>query len=127
MTAGLSFNLNYTFSHALDDVSNGGVANQPFGIFQTAANIEYPQNPFNIRGNYGSSDYDVRNYFSAGIVYSDVSRHSGFHWGPNRVFSGWTFRVISSFVPVCRSRSSTATTPTVWQDSTTEGQFLPRP
>ncbi len=87
---GLSFNFNYTFSHSLDDVSNGGITNEPFGIFETAANITLAQNPFNIRGNYGSSDYDVRNYISASIVYNDLFRHSGFHWGPNRVFSGWT-------------------------------------
>lgn len=90
MSNGLSFNLNYTFSHALDDVSNGGITNEPFGIFETAANITFAQNPFNIRGNYGSSDYDVRSYFSAAIVYSDIFRHSGFHRGPNRVFGGWT-------------------------------------
>ena len=89
-TSGLSFNFNYTLSHALDDTSNGGISNEPFGIFGTAANITYAQNPFNIRGNYGSSDYDVRHYISASIVYSDLFRHSGFHWGPNRVFSGWT-------------------------------------
>jgi hypothetical protein len=90
ISAGFSFNLNYTWSHALDDVSNGGVANEPFGILVTDASITTAQNPFNIRGNYGSSDYDVRNYFSATFVYSDMFRHSGFHWGPNRVFSGWT-------------------------------------
>jgi len=90
MSNGLSFNLNYTWSHALDDVSNGGITNEPFGIFETAANITFAQNPFNIRGNYGSSDYDVRSYFSAAIVYSDIFRHSGFHRGPNRVFGGWT-------------------------------------
>ena len=90
MSNGLSFNLNYTWSHSLDDVSNGGITNEPFGIFETAANITFAQNPFNIRGNYGSSDYDVRSYFSAAIVYSDIFRHSGFHRGPNRVFGGWT-------------------------------------
>ena len=30
LSAGLSFNANYTWSHALDEVSNGGVANEPF-------------------------------------------------------------------------------------------------
>jgi hypothetical protein len=32
LTAGLTFNLNYTWSHALDEVSNGGVSNLPSGI-----------------------------------------------------------------------------------------------
>ncbi len=87
---GLTFNANYTWSHALDDVSNGGVANLPFGILDTDPSITVPQNPFNIRGNYGNSDYDVRHYFSMNFVMSDAIRHSGFHYGPNRVFGGWT-------------------------------------
>ncbi len=90
MTSGLTFNLNYTWSHALDDVSNGGVANLPFGILVTDPSITTIQNPFNIRGNYGSADYDVRHYLSASFVYTDMFRHSGFHWGPNRIFGGWT-------------------------------------
>jgi hypothetical protein len=90
ISAGLSFNFNYTWSHALDDVSNGGVANLPFGALQTDANVTLPQNPFNIRGNYGNSDYDVRHYISASFVFTDALRHAGFHYGPNRVFGGWT-------------------------------------
>jgi hypothetical protein len=90
MAAGLSFNVNYTWSHAFDDVSNGGVANEPFGILDTDPSISLLQNPHNVRGNYGPADYDVRHYVSASIVFSDMFRHAGFHWGPNRVFSGWT-------------------------------------
>ena len=90
LSAGLSFNLNYTWSHALDIVSNGGVTNEPFGILVTDPSITTPQNPFNIRGNYGNSDYDVRHYLSATMVFSDVFRRAKFHWGPNRIFSGWT-------------------------------------
>ncbi len=90
VSAGLSFTLNYTWSHALDDVSNGGVANEAFGIFQTDPDITSPQNPFNIRGNYGSADYDVRHYFSANMVLTDMFRHVGFKYGPNQVFGGWT-------------------------------------
>ena len=90
LSAGLTFNVNYTWSHALDDVSNGGVANLPFGILVTDPSITVLQNPFNVRGNYGNSDYDVRHYFSASFVLTDMFRHAGFHWGPNRVFGGWT-------------------------------------
>jgi hypothetical protein len=90
VSSGLTFNLNYTWSHALDDVSNGGVVNEQFGIFQTNPNISYAQNPFNIRGNYGNADYDVRHYFSANLVLADTFRHAGFKWGPNRIFGGWT-------------------------------------
>ena len=90
LSAGLTFTFNYTWSHALDDVSNGGVANEPFGIFQTNPDITSPQNPFNIRGNYGSADYDVRHYVSANFLLTDMFRHTGFKWGPNQVFGGWT-------------------------------------
>jgi len=90
LSAGLTFNVNYTWSHALDDVSNGGIVNEPFGVFQTNPNITVPQDPFNIRGNYGSSDYDVRHYFSASFVMTDLFRHAGFKYGPNQVFGGWT-------------------------------------
>ncbi len=90
LSSGVAFNLNYTWSHALDDVSNGGVVNEPFGILATNISIASPQNPFNIRGNYGSSDYDVRHYLSATVLFSDVLRHAGLRWGPNRIFGGWT-------------------------------------
>ena len=90
LAAGVSFNVNYTWSHALDMVSNGGVANLPFGILVTDPSITTPQNPFNVSANYGNADYDVRHYLSATVVFTDLFRHAGFHWGPNRVFSGWT-------------------------------------
>ncbi|MBV9502387.1 MAG: carboxypeptidase regulatory-like domain-containing protein [Acidobacteriaceae bacterium] len=90
ISSGLTFNLNYTWSHALDDVSNGGVTNGQFGLFQTNPNIQFPQNPFNIRSNYASADYDVRHYFSANFVLSDMFRHVGFKYGPNWILGGWT-------------------------------------
>ena len=90
LTAGVSFNLNYTWSHAFDEVSNGGIANLPFGIVVTDPSVTTPQNPFKIKGNYGNSDYDVRHYISATVVFTDMFRHAGFHWGPSRVFGGWT-------------------------------------
>lgn len=106
VSAGLNFNLNYTWSHALDDVSNGGVANLPFGILDTDPSITTLTNPFNIHANYGSADYDVRHYLSANFVLNDMFRHAGFHYGPNRVFGGWTlssnwfFRTGLPFTPI---------------------------
>jgi hypothetical protein len=91
ISSGINFNVNYTWSHALDDVSNGGVANLPFGILVTDPSVTVLQNPYSVRGNYGSSDYDVRHYFSANAVVTDLLRKARFHWGPNRVFGGWTF------------------------------------
>jgi outer membrane receptor protein involved in Fe transport len=82
---GFQFQLNYTWSHALDEISNGGLL--PFN-FNTNTSILNPVNPFNIRQNYGNADYDVRNYFSANYVWDDVFRHM-FHGGPNALVGGW--------------------------------------
>jgi hypothetical protein len=90
LSEGLTFNLNYTWSHNLDVVSNGGVSNLQFGIFQEDPEVTLVQNPHDIRAQYGNADYDVRHYFSANFVYTDMFRHSGFKWGPNSVFGGWT-------------------------------------
>lgn len=58
----------YTWSHALDDISNGGFL--PFN-FDTNSSILSPQNPFNLRTyNYGNADYDARQQFNASYVYT---------------------------------------------------------
>jgi Carboxypeptidase regulatory-like domain len=90
LSAGLSFTLNYTWSHALDDISNGGVANLPFAALATNFSITTPQNPYNLNANYGNSEYDVRDYLSANLVFTDVFRRAGLKWGPNRLLGGWT-------------------------------------
>jgi hypothetical protein len=90
LSAGLSFTLNYTWSHALDDISNGGINNLPFAILSTDESIQFPQNPYNLKSNYGNSDYDVRHYLSANMVFTDVFRRAGLKWGPNRLVGGWT-------------------------------------
>jgi outer membrane receptor protein involved in Fe transport len=84
---GFAFQLNYTWSHALDEISNGGLL--PFNDTTDVSPLN-PFNPFNIRANYGNADYDVRHYFSANYVWDNALRHL-FHWGPNPVFGGWTF------------------------------------
>lgn len=67
--------LNYTWSHALDEISNGGFL--PFN-FTTNASVLGPQNPFNLRQfNYGNADYDTRHYLSANYLWNT----------PN--FNGW--------------------------------------
>ena len=45
--------LNWTWSHAMDEISNGGIL--PFG-----GNGYYPINPFNLAMNYGNADYDLK-------------------------------------------------------------------
>jgi hypothetical protein len=83
---GFAFQLNYTWSHAIDEVSNGGLL--PFNNTTNVSPL-LPVNPFNLRQNYGSADYDVRHYFSANYVWDDLFRHF-FHGGPNAILGGWT-------------------------------------
>jgi hypothetical protein len=90
LSAGLTFTVNYTWSHNLDIVSNGGVSNLQFGIFQTDPEVTLIQNPHNIDAQYGNADYDVRHSLNANMVLTDMFRHAGFKWGPNSVFGGWT-------------------------------------
>lgn len=61
---GLSGRFNYTYSHALDEVSNGGVL--PFTVIYSIPGQIDPQN---LRRNYGSADYDVRHNISASYIY----------------------------------------------------------
>ena len=50
----------FTWSHAMDDISNGGFL--PFN-FDTNTSILAPQDPSNFRRyNYGNADYDVRRH-----------------------------------------------------------------
>jgi hypothetical protein len=87
MSSAFTWNLNYTWSHAQDISSNGGLESANLGESGSVLN---PQNPFNVRANYASSDLDVRHYISFGWVATDVFSH-GMHWGPaRRIIGGWT-------------------------------------
>jgi hypothetical protein len=61
---GLSGRFNYTYSHAFDDISNGGVL-----LFSVFDSIPTQINPYNLAANYGPSDYDARHELSASYVY----------------------------------------------------------
>ncbi len=83
LSHGLNFDLNYTWSHGLDDVSNGGV----FAINTNTA-IGTQISPYGLRqGNYGNSDYDIRHSFTGDWVYSPPYRF-GNHF-VNSAFGGW--------------------------------------
>jgi hypothetical protein len=58
---------NYTWSHALDDVSNGGFL--PF-VLAANASLLNPENPNDIRQSYGNSDYDIRQALSINGVWT---------------------------------------------------------
>jgi hypothetical protein len=62
---GLSGRINYTYSHALDDISNGGAL--PFSVYNS---VYYQINPYSIRNDYASADYDGRHSLTASYVYA---------------------------------------------------------
>jgi hypothetical protein len=79
----LQVQANYTYSHALDTVSNGGILS--FNLL-TNASILAPIDPFNLkRLNYGNADYDTRHYFSLNYVYNVPHK-----FGPSALLGGWT-------------------------------------
>ncbi|MGH9395029.1 MAG: carboxypeptidase regulatory-like domain-containing protein [Terriglobales bacterium] len=83
----LQVQANYTWSHALDEVSNGGFL--PFN-FNTNTSILGVQDPNNIHGfNYGNADYDVRHAFNLSYVW-EVPFRNAFRWGPDQLWRGWT-------------------------------------
>jgi hypothetical protein len=78
---GFTAHFNYTWSHTLDDVSNGGLATYGDSILGQLSPLG-----LNVL-NYGNADYDIRHQFSADWVYSP-----NFHLGNkllNEVVSGW--------------------------------------
>lgn len=75
----LTMQFNYVYSHALDEISNGG-----FDGF--SANSTSPTNPdiSLLSQNYGNADYDTRHYISASYVITVP------YWrGPRVVAQGW--------------------------------------
>jgi hypothetical protein len=90
-SGGFQFQANYTYSHALDEISNNSLS--PFGVNIAAQNaaIVLPEDPQDFRKfNYGNADYDIRHNFSMNYVWSDGLRHLT-SWGPSALMKGWTF------------------------------------
>jgi hypothetical protein len=79
--SGLTLRANYTFSHCLDEVSNGGLL--PF----SSQGILSPL-PGELGHQYGNCDYDVRHNLSAFGLYQ-IPFHSH-HAALRQVFGGWS-------------------------------------
>jgi carboxypeptidase family protein len=63
----LMSHFNYTFSHTLDETSNGGLF--VIGGWPGGYNIQTQVNPGSLRANnYGNADYDIRHLFNADYV-----------------------------------------------------------
>lgn len=77
---GLDLRANYTWSHCLDTVSNGGF------LSFSSAGILSPL-PGNLRRQYGNCDYDVRHNFNATYVYEFPFKSS--HPALAALIEGW--------------------------------------
>jgi hypothetical protein len=75
----LNLQFNYTWSHALDEISNGGIL-----PFSSGSSITSQINPYDLAHNYGNADYDIRNYFNGNYLYN--LPHFG---GPQMLTGGW--------------------------------------
>jgi hypothetical protein len=79
---GFQVQANYAWSHALDEVSNGGFLNFNGGA---AGSVLNPQDSNNVRKySYGNADYDTRHYFSASYVWE-----LPYMRGPALLLKGW--------------------------------------
>ena len=87
---GFQGQINYTWSHALDDISNGG-SGLPFSF---NANIVTNLSNPNLAANYGNSDYDIRHNLLADFVWDTPWKFS--HRGLGYLLSDWT--ISSKFI-----------------------------
>ena len=87
LTKGLQGSINYTWSHALDDISNAGFDQYSFNTAGEA--FLYQVDPKNLRRyNYGNADYDFRQNLSASYIYEMPSMFKGNRL-LNSVVGGW--------------------------------------
>ncbi|HWY59872.1 MAG TPA: carboxypeptidase regulatory-like domain-containing protein [Terriglobales bacterium] len=80
-----TFQANYTYSHALDEVSNGGF----FTFSGNGATSVIPQDPNNLRGSYGPAEYDVRHSFNANYVWEVPVKAALRRHGFGSLMKGW--------------------------------------
>jgi Carboxypeptidase regulatory-like domain len=62
---GVTARLNYTYSHAMDVNSNGGI--NPFSVITS---VLTQIDPFNVKAQYAASDYDARHNITSSYVYA---------------------------------------------------------
>jgi hypothetical protein len=86
LTYGLQGQINYTWSHALDDISNNG-AGEPYS-FCSGCSLSVLANP-NLRANYGASDYDIRHSVTGDMIW-DLPFKFGDHKLLNNLLGNWT-------------------------------------
>lgn len=83
---GLTADLTYTYSHALDDISNGGNPQLPYNGNTAIAFQISPGLPSTLM--YSSSDYDIRHNLVMDLVYAEPYRFD--NKAINALGAGWT-------------------------------------
>jgi hypothetical protein len=84
----------YTWSHSLDDASD------PLAPGGGGLNRALPRNSFNLRGEYGNSDFDVRQRVSINFLYQpNIGRGRTYlnHGAVGRFMEGWEIVGITTF------------------------------
>ncbi len=79
--------INYTYGHALDEVSNGGIVE--FSGGSSLQSQPAPQDANNLRGSYGAADYDVRHSINANYVWEVPFTEAFRGHGPESLMKGW--------------------------------------
>jgi hypothetical protein len=77
------YQVNYTYGHALDEVSNGGLS-----YFTTGGSI-YPQDANNLRGSYGSAEYDARHSVTGNFVWEIPFKEAFRGHASDSLVKGW--------------------------------------
>ncbi len=102
--------LNYTWSHSLDTVSNGGWG-APYSTHNVSDSVRSQIVPYSLGAQYASSDYDFRHIVSANYSWELPFRSS--RSGIGQLVSGWLFSGTVFFrtgEPFSAYNSSAATT-----------------
>jgi len=76
--------VNYTWSHAFDEVSNDGL-----GLFLPNTGVLQPQDPYNLRAAYGPAEYDVRHSLNVSYVWDLPVKAALRGHGVDRLVNGW--------------------------------------
>jgi hypothetical protein len=108
---GLTFTAAYTWSHAIDEVSD---------IVDTAGASALPQNSFDLRAERGNASFDVRHRFSASVIW-DLPFYRNSSDSAARWLGGW------QLASIFQARSGQPYTLILPFDDNSDGNLTDRP